>query len=62
MTDNGAVEDNDDWKVSFDMLIMMIYIYNGGVCVCHEKVTPSWIVDDGDIYIMVECMYRDDRL
>ena len=26
--------------------------------VCHRKVTPSWIVDDDDIYIMVECMYR----
>ena len=26
MTDNGAVEDNDDWKVSFDMLIMMLMI------------------------------------
>ena len=25
--------------------------------VCHKKVTPSWIVDDDDIYIMVECMY-----
>ena len=24
VTDNGAVEDNDDWKVSFDMMMMMI--------------------------------------
>ena len=26
MTDNGAVEDNDDWKVSFDMMIMRLMI------------------------------------
>ena len=37
------------------------YIYNGGVYlfvvyVWHKKVTPSWIVDDDDIYIMVECI------
>ena len=26
------------------------------VCVCDEKVTTSWIIDDDDIYIMTECI------
>ena len=39
------------------ILMMMIYIYNGGVYpVCYKKVTTSWIVGDDDIYIMVECI------
>ena len=29
---------------------------------CHEKVTPNWIADDDDIYIMVECMYVSKHL
>ena len=35
-------DDDDD-----DIYIMMECICRG---VCHEKVTPSWIVDDDDIY------------
>ena len=38
------------------MKIMMM-IYNDGVylcpCVCNEKVTTSWIVNDDNIYIMM---------
>ena len=30
--------------------ILARYRYNGGVSVCDEKVTTSWIVEDGNIY------------
>ena len=34
-------------KVTFDMYIMVEFMYRVS---CYKKVTPSWIVDDDNIY------------
>ena len=48
LVDEDLDLDDDLYDVHDDIYTMVKCMYLS----CHEKVTPSWIIDDDDIYIM----------